>query len=535
MFLPPKLITILLGQLIALTMLSASVSGQNSEFERRLAALQEARARAQATAVTATVSDNGGIASKDVGVDYTDPPSPPKARVASRAGSPPTARKRRPAPAPPIGGTPTHVRVAQGPGGSTYVPEHLQEPGARVAQGSGSTYVPQHLQGSGSTVVPQQLQGSGTSIVPQEFESAPTYIDDGSYVVDSGSPVISSSCDCGSCHDGGVVIGESYVDEGYVVDSCSSCCNSCGGGGAYGPYCSSCLPLAQALGQCYLNNLSRGVGALVYNAEFFGGATAFRSPLFETPGGGPGELSDDRSQGFFGGFNLGFPLNGLTGGLLSGQVGIRSVQTNFNGNEFTTENRDQLFITAGVFRRVDFGFQGGIVADILHEEWFTENDLVQLRGEAGWVFGGGRSFGFRFATNTQDDITSGTFAGNSFTDLITSTDDNYRFFIRSERPSSGYGEIFVGWSDLEQTIVGLDFDVAVTQRIGVQAGFTYFLTDEGLPAGTTNLAGGNAEESFNIFVGFVLRPRGRSYYDSYDRPLFSVADNGSFLITRENQ
>jgi len=275
----------------------------------------------------------------------------------------------------------------------------------------------------------------------------------------------------------------------------------------------------------WLANIGAAFGAAVYNAEFFGGATSFRSPLFETPGGEPGELSNDTSHGFFGGFNLGFPLGF---GELSGQVGIRSVQTNFNGNAFTPENRDQLFITTGFYRRVDYGLQAGIVADILHEEWFSENDLVQLRGEASWVFDGRRSFG-------QDDITSGVFNGNEFTNLVTSSDDNYRFFLRSERLSSGYGELFVGWSDLDQTVVGLDFDVAVTERVGVQAGFTYYLTDEGLPDGTTNLLGGNADESFNVFVGFVLRPRGRSYYDTYNRPLFSVADNGSFLITRENQ
>ena len=526
MFLPPKLTTILLGQLIALTMLSASASGQ-ADFERRLAALQEARTRAQAPAAIS----NARVVSSDVGVDFTDPPPPPSqptARVASRADLPKSIKRSSPP-----------QRIARRPIAKS--PKRTQ---TRVAQGSGSTYAPDHLGISPShSVVDGGFGGSGTVIDGGYVDDG--YVDggyvDGGYVdggyVDGG--YVDGGYVDGGYVDGGVVIGESYVDGGIIADGCSTC-DPCGGGESYfvqSPYCGpgSCAPLARELALCWQRNLLTGVGALVYNAEFFGGATAFRSPLFPTPGGEAGELSNDSSQGFFGGFNLGFPLVGGRGGFLSGQVGIRSVQTNFNGNEFTTENRDQLFITAGFFRRVDYGFQGGVVADILHEEWFSENDLVQIRGEAGWVFGGGRSFGFRFATNTQDDITSGTFAGNTFTNLVTSTDDNYRFFIRSERPSSGYGEIFVGWSDLEQTIVGLDFDVAVTERVGVQAGFTYYLTDEGLPPGTTNLAGGNSDESFNVFVGFVLRPRGRSYYDSYDRPLFTVADNGSFLITRENQ
>lgn len=495
-------------------MLSASVNGQQADFERRLAAMQEARARAQAPAARPA-----RIASADVGMDFTAPPLPPsgpKARVASREVPPPSVKPAKRA----VSQVAPPQRIARLPLAKS--PKRKQ---ARVAQGSGSTHVPEHL---------------GASPLPAHSVVDGGYIDggyvDGGYV--DGGYVDGGYVDGGYIDGSSPVIGESYVEGEFISEGCSSC-ESCVGDTYFSPSgnCApgSCLPLAQELARCWQRNFLSGVGAVIHNAEFFGGATAFRSPLFPTPGGAAGELSDDSSHGFFGGFNLGFPLNAVTGGLLSGQVGIRSVQTNFNGNEFSAENRDQLFITAGFFRRVDYGFQAGVVADILHEEWFSENDLVQIRGEAGWVFGGGRSFGFRFATNTQDDITSGTFGGNTFTDLVTSTDDNYRFFIRGERPSSGYGEIFVGWSDLDQTVVGLDFDVAVTERVGVQAGFTYYLTDEGLPAGTTNLAGGNSDESFNVFVGLVLRPRGRSYYDSYDRPLFSVADNGSFLITRENQ
>ena len=519
MFLPPKLTTIVFGKLIALTLLTASVNGQQADFERRMAAMQDARARAQAPAMPAT-----RIASSDMGMDFTDPPPPPMARVASRASFPKPIKK--PELNSPNSRPPQRVaRRAQAPSPTRAA--------TRVAQGSGSTYIPDHM---------------GASPLPSYSDS----IVDG-VIVDGGSPVINSSAGCSSCS-GGAVVGESYVDGSYVegsyidggyvggeivTEGCSDCgtCGACDSYFTPGAYCGpgSCAPLAYELAQCWRRNFWAGVGAVVYNAEYFGGATSFRSPLFPTPGGAAGALSSDSSHGFYGGANVGFPLLGISGGNLSGQIGVRSVQTNFNGNEFSAENRDQLFVTAGVFRRVDYGFQAGVVADILHEEWFTQSDVVQIRGEVGWVLGGQRSFGFRFASNTQDDVASGTFGGNTFTNLVTSSADNYRFFLRSERPSSGYGEIFVGWSDLEQTVVGLDFDVAVTERIGVQAGFTYYLNDEGLPTGTTNVAGGNSAEAFNLFVGFVLRPKGRSYYDSYDRPLFSVADNGSFLITRENQ
>lgn len=496
MFLPPKLTTILLGQLIAFTLLAGSVEGQQADFERRMAAMQEARARAQ-TPATAPVR----LASSDVGVDFTAPPVPPQARVASRTRAPRSNAQNR---------------VVLGQTGSTRVAQRTQtkprSPAPRVARSSQASYAPEHTRTA-------QL-------------SAHSFVDGGSPIIDSsmiGSPVISSpAAGCSSCSSGGIV-GSSYVGGEVVSGDCG--CESCVDGGTYFEQDACCGRGGCPPGPCWLS----GLGAALYNGEYFGGATSFRSTLFQTPGGAATDFSNDCSHGFYGGFNLGLPLCKLTCGVFSGQVGVRSVQTNFNGNDFTTDDRDQLFVTAGFFRRVDYGFQAGVVADILHEEWFSENDIVQIRGDLGWVFGGGRTWGFRFATNMQDDITSGTFNGNPYSNLIHSTDDNYRVYVRQDRTGAGFGEIFVGWSELQQTIVGLDFDVAVTEHVGVQAGFTYYLNDDGLVPGTTNITGGNAAEAYNIFVGFVLRPRGRSYYNSYERPMFSVADNGSMLITRQNQ
>ena len=135
MFLPPKLITILLGQLIALTMLSASVNGQQADFERRLAAMQAARARAQAPAPANSATR---IASSDIGVDFTDPPPPPgrEVRVASRTSSPKPINKSK--------------RVSSRPDQPQRIARQSQAQSpkripTRVAQGSGSTIIPDHL------------------------------------------------------------------------------------------------------------------------------------------------------------------------------------------------------------------------------------------------------------------------------------------------------------------------------------------------------------------------------------------------------
>jgi hypothetical protein len=441
MFLPPKLIAIVLNSFAILLMCVGSSDGQQADFNQRIAAMQEARARAHSP--TAHVESTGMVS------DYGVSPAPV-------------------------------ARVAQ-------APQRVAAATQRMARG----------------FVPHRLRMA--QLGEEEF-------------IDDGSPIMHSEIvGCSSC--------------GGIEGGCSDCgggCDSCGDAGGYfenGDQCcgrGGCPP-----GECWIT----GLGAVLYNGEYFAGATSFRGSLFATPGVSTGDLSNDNSHGFYGGFNLGLPLCRLSCGLFSGQVGIRSVQTNFNGNEFSTENRDQLFVTAGFYRRVDYGFQAGLVADILHEEWFTESDLVQIRGDLSWVYGNGTTLGFRYATNVQDDVNSGVFDGNAFTNLIQSTDDNYRFYYQRVAPGGGMGELSLGWTE-GQTALGLDFDLPIAERVAMQSGFAYYLGDEGVPANAGQV-GGNAEDAYNIYVGLVFRPRGRAYYRSYDRPMFSVADNGSMLISRQ--
>ncbi len=470
MFLPLKLSAIVLTSLASLLLFVGTSDAQQAEFNRRIAAMQEARARAAQPAATR-------VASADIGVDYAAPPAPEGMTRVARAPQRAPARTNLNNGRRMVLGQTSVQRVAQS---------------APQANRVASRYSPQHTRTA-------QLMDS-------------TF-------VDGGSPIVTEYVDGG------------FADGGIMEGGCSSCsdgCSSCGDAGGYfdcGDECcdrGGCPP-----GPCWLS----GLGLAFYNGEYFGGATSFRSTLFSTPGTTANQLSDDCSHGFYGGFNLGIPLCKLTCGVFSGQVGVRSVQTNFNGSAFTAENRDQLFVTAGFYRRVDYGLQAGVVADILHEEWFTETDLVQVRADLGWVYAGGTTLGFRYATNVQDDVNSGTFAGNAFNNLIQSTDDSYRFYYRCDSMAGGFGEGSIGWSD-GQTVLGLDFDLPITDRIAMQSGFDYWLGDEGLPA-NSGRAGGNADDAYNIYVGLSFRPRGRSFYRSYDRPLFDVADNGSMMITRQ--
>jgi len=490
MFFYPKRQTII-AVIVAITGVVISTQAmalQSSEFERRAAAMQRARARSSQP--------------MEVPASATEAIKVKKAKQTIRAVARQTNRSVATRPANPR----PNERVASRDVTAPRLFNNSRKP-ARVAQ---------MIHGGSPIMDGSVIQGDivGSSYAGGEVIGGPMYdnvIHDNvihdNVIYDDG--YLGNDCGCSDCSSG-------YDCEiGSVVEG-----GCCGRGG--------CPP-----GPCWLGN----IGKALRTGEYFGGATAFQSPLFTEPGQNlpinENNLASDSSFGFYGGFNLGIPLCRLSCGYLSGQFGIRSVNTNFNGNEFTHEERRQTFVTAGLYRRVDYGLQFGVVADVLHEEWFTESDVVQIRSDIGWVYQGGHTAGFRYATGVQDDFTQGAFNGNEFFDFFQTTDDNYRFYYRHMAPWGGWGEGYVGWGEASQTIIGFDIDLPVTDRVSFQSGFTAYLNDDIAPA-TGNFQGGNLNEAWNLFVGISFKPQGRGWYRSYDRPLFSVADNGTMLVRRQS-
>lgn len=478
MFLPSKLTTMMMCSLISSLLLVSMTHGQQTEFDRRIAAMEQARRRAQ-QAVDTAMQAMPVVRDANYSVD------------------------------------PANVRSGVGPAQATLVSMQSEQfpssaRGVMVGNRQVRPMVSSQPSIVRSTLVPERY-------TPQYTRTAQA-VDE--LIIDDGSSIIGSGLNSNDVYI--PMEGEYY--EGEVIDGgCATCgdvggyfCNDCNGRGG-------CPP-----GPCWLSQ----IGVLLRQGEYFWGANSFRSPLFPTPGGTAGELSNDFSQGFYGGFNFGVPLCRLTCGLMSGQLGIRSVQTNFDGNQFTNSERNQLFVTTGFYRRVDCGFQFGLVADFLHEEWVTNTDVAQLRGDFGRVYPSGATLGFRFAANIQDDTSSGQVGDVAFTDFYRSTIDNYRFYWRRQTPGGGYGEFQLGWTGTKQTIIGLDFDLPVAERVAVLAGFNYYANGDGLPP-NSNYVGGNALEGYNLFVGLSFRPQGLNYYRNYDRPMFAVADNGSMMVIHD--
>ncbi len=475
MFLPFNMKAILLGSLATVLVITSTTNAQQAEYNRRVAAMQEARLRAQSKPKP-NVRPAAMQSDIEISVDL-NAPKMSRAATQSRASVP----------------SATPARQAQR---AVYTDQRRPQ-----RTGLMQTSASQSLSRTRSNPIR----------VAQKMESA---------VVDGGAPVVSTEVLDDGYYDGEIIEGE-FIEGG---------CESCGEVGGYFDSCDSCCGRGGCPpGSCWIT----GLGELLKNAEYFSGATAFRSPMFRIPGSTfENQMFDDSSYGLYAGFNAGLPLCRLSCGLFSGQFGVRSVQSNFNGNRFTAEERNQTFITGGFYRRVDYGMQMGLVVDVLHDDWFTTDDVVQLRGDLGWVYPNGTTLGFRFAKGVQDADTSGEYDNVAFTDLIQQPIDHYRFYYKYDAPSGGTGAGYIGWSGDSQTVLGLDFDIPVAERVAVQAGFSYYLGEEGMPPGSLNV-GGNPNDAFNIFVGMSFRPRGMCHYNSYHRPMFSVADNGSLMIRRD--
>ena len=214
------------------------------------------------------------------------------------------------------------------------------------------------------------------------------------------------------------------------------------------------------------------------------------------------------------------------------QVGFEATHSNFSGANFsnsqlsdttfgssTNDNRNQLFVTTGFFRRTYCGLQFGIAWDYLHENWDTRFNLGQIRGEVSWKNSRCQEIGFWFATDTRDD----QIFDNS---VQVETTDLYTFFYRYAGNCGGTGRIFAGWSGASDQLVGTDFELPMNCHWAVRSEFAYLIPEES----TNN--GGSLQESWNVGISLVWYPGGNANVGccSPSRPFFRVANNGSMFV-----
>lgn len=359
------------------------------------------------------------------------------------------------------------------------------------------SYVPQHQRANARQVVHREVV----------MQDSPPMMDGTESIVGMDS-VVGVTAGCESCGTE-VVCGADWT--GYCDN-----CDSCGTGGCGG--CNSC-------NSCGVNGCMIPCPQIsLSNMEFFGGVQGFK---------GQPNRGRDGSFGFHFGFNWGFDLPCLTQNFISAQFGIGTVQSNFYESDLSTTNRSQTFATFGLFRRVDYGLQAGAVVDVLNDRWYTEMTLSQLRGQLSWLYQGGNEIGFWFASGLQDDVQPVTFANNPPANGIDNWRalNTYRFFYTHQLDQCGLGgtsvQPFLGGTGNGDFLLGTDFWVPLAQNWALSADWVYVV-----PKTTTGTLGAE-DEAWNIGMTLTYYPQGLGrYLGRYNRPMFDVANNGTFLIDR---
>ena len=143
-------------------------------------------------------------------------------------------------------------------------------------------------------------------------------------------------------------------------------------------------------------------GPFLRGLSVFAGVDGFKGPLDR--GGHNGNFGMNE------GINLARPLGDPWG--CGYQIGANFVQSDFSGASVVTADglslnapfRKQYFATAGVFRRaLCHGFQWGVAYDFLHDIYYQNANLQQIRSETGFVLDDTYEIGYYGAYGVSTD------------------------------------------------------------------------------------------------------------------------------------
>ncbi len=358
------------------------------------------------------------------------------------------------------------------------------------------------------------LRGPGGAFSDGDFEEDPSYYD-GEYGPGAYDPhqPYDDPAGCGpqGCGPNGCGVDNGCGGEGRggncAVDCCcqGSCCDcfSCCSHPGYWDCC--------WCSWCWWENLS-----------VFAGPAGFKGPL---------DLGRNGSFGFSEGLNWSMPLFPHAG--IGAQFGFRAVQSNFSGNsiEGGGGGRDQLFATLGLFRRTHCGFQYGIAADFLEDDYYDDISVSQYRGEFSLIHPSGHEVGFYAAFGGESDqgFIPPIVGGNTFP-LLTNWEatDQYALFYRYTMCDGGSLKLYAGGTSQSGGLVGGDLRLPLSCRWAFASNFAYASAGSGDDSSYSRESWGLGA-SLEFFPGCV---KGTGNY-SWLRPLFNVADNSTFFVKRE--
>lgn len=323
-----------------------------------------------------------------------------------------------------------------------------------------------------------------------------------------------------------VPVAQGPVFEGPVCgDACGDCvCGDVGCGGV----CAG-APCPPSLGGC---NERGAIPLYIYlppikEIVLFAGVHGFRGPLDFNPA-----QRDAGNFGFHEGVNAGGRMSWLPLPGLGYQIGYQATHSQLSGDSLTGRDaHTQQFFTAGLFKRCPVGWQYGVVYDLLQDERQASTDFSQVRGQLSYTNQFRHEWGFEFAAHTNEEMIG---------DRLYQAGEQYRLFFRRQGRSGGEFKGFIGSSSDNHVMLGGELFAPLDHRWSIQTGFTYFIpTDDGdglvntgLSTPSTSPGASATEEAWNLGINLVWHygARGKQWYRTPWRPMFNVADNGSFVV-----
>ncbi len=320
--------------------------------------------------------------------------------------------------------------------------------------------------------------------------------------------------------DGTVIDGDDgeiiYDGDGFAPDECA--CGDCGdcNYSQWGPYYPDDDGPHHAVpcdGICIPRRF-------VDETAIFIGTQGFTGPLDLGTNGNFGYHEGVNFAGHFG------RLLGLGSLGLGYQVGATFLQSDLNGNLVNgvqTKERDQQFLTAGLFRRAHdgYGLQGGAVYDYMHDNYYVKYSVGQIRAELSYLTLPGHEFGFWGAYSIHDGHAQLNGATVGF-----QTINMYNGFYRYTFRNGAQGRMWGGGTDSKQGILGADFRLPLSNRWDLWGWYNYLIPNSQGFVGAT-------QQGWNLTLNLVWYPGRRAcgIHNTPFRALFAPADN-NWLITR---
>jgi len=224
------------------------------------------------------------------------------------------------------------------------------------------------------------------------------------------------------------------------------------------------------------------------------------------------------------------------------QLGVRGTQTSYGSSSiantpFTTRARNQTFVTTGFFTRAfeGRGLQGGAVYDYLHDSYFDNVDLAQIRAEVSYVWGY-HELGFWGAFNSQESTGFLKPVKDESAKGRASTVHVYTAFYRMQFGDANEWKLWGGASAQGQGYIGSTVRAPMSRSLGLEGTFAYLMPGRSETVEIDDPRYGSTTATFtpmawNLGINLVYYPAGRSRrsLSSPYRPLFDVADNGTMM------